>query len=193
MNIFPIVFKRTMEMLTDRHYIISKKVSLAKSVEDIKNLLDKNNQHCAIFVKKKIQEISPKYKKVLVFFSIEKFGIKELRIKVKEILQLKIDHVIFILQNKFTSHGQRLLNKYTKLEAEIFYFSEMMINPIHHELVPKHQLLTKEETKQFYQRIGKKIPCIKVSDRICRHYNGKIGQIFRIYRQNELYYRIVAY
>lgn len=132
------------------------------------------------------------YKKVMVFFSMEKFGVKQLRVKVENINNLSIDHVIFILDTKFTSHGQRLLNKHAQLEEEIFYFHEMLINPVQHYLVPKHELLTLEETQLFYQNVGKKIACIKVSERICRHFNGKIGQIFRIYRKNGPYFRMVV-
>ena len=132
------------------------------------------------------------YKKVMIFFSAEKFGVKQLRIKVNKINELRIDHVIFVLDTKFTSHGQRLLNKHVKLEEEIFYFNEMIINPVKHYLVPKYELLTPYETKQFYENVGKKIACVKVSERICRHFNGKIGQIFRIHRQNGPYFRIVV-
>lgn len=133
-----------------------------------------------------------RYKKVMIFFSAEKFGVKQLRVKVNKINELCIDHVIFILDTKFTSHGQRLLNKHVKLEEEIFYFNEMIINPVKHYLVPQYQLLTPNETKQFYKNVGKKIACVKVTERICRHFNGKIGQIFRIHRQNGPYFRIVV-
>ena len=47
------------------------------------------------------------------------------------------------------------------------------------------------ETKLMIEKFGKKIPNIKITDKICRYYNGKIDQIFRIYRKNKLYYRIV--
>ena len=176
-------------MLKDRHYILPKYVP--KIIDSPSILFDEYNG--VIFVKKLAQTKPNKlYKKVMVFFSIEKFGIKQLRVKIDEIKELLIDHVIFVVDNKFTSHGHKLLNQHLKLEEEIFYFNEMMIDAVNHQLVPKHELLTLSETKKFLANIGSKIPCIKVNDRICRHFNGKINQIFRIYRANELYYRIVV-
>lgn len=186
MELFEKVFKNTIEMLKDREYI------LPKNINDIDLNSIFKNKIGTIFVKKIVDKNEHVYKKVMIFFSIEKFGIKELRIKVEEIEEEKIDHVIFILDNKFTSHGQRLLNQFVKLHEEIFYFYEMMINPTKHEFTPMHELLTDDETNQFIKQVGTKIPCIKISDRICRHFNGKIGQIFRIYRKNVLTYRIVA-
>ena len=78
------------------------------------------------------------------------------------------------------------------MEIEIFYFNEMIFNITKHVLVPKHELLNDTETKLFFQKFGKKIPYIKKNDKICRYFNGKIDQVFRIYRQNEIYYRIVV-
>ena len=68
----------------------------------------------------------------------------------------------------------------------------MQFDPTSHELVPKHELLTPEEKEAFLRCLDKKIPCIKVTDRIVRHYDGRCGQIFRIYRKSELYYRLVV-
>jgi DNA-directed RNA polymerase subunit H (RpoH/RPB5) len=191
---FPIVFERTLEMLKDRKYKIPKKLKNFKlTTENMKTFL---NTHCGTIYAKNYEteqggKQKKKYTKIMIFFSITKFGIKEMRTKMKDILSQKIDHIILVLENKFTLHGQKLLNSYDNLEKEVFYFNEMIINAVNHTFVPKHELLSKQNSKILIKTVGSKIPCIKKNDRICRHFNGKCGQIFRIYRKNELYYRIV--
>ena len=188
---FAQVYKHTIQMLRDRNYKLSK-----RSIEFFKDpweiLKDTNPSPGAIFAKKKVSNTSPKYKKVMVFFSADKFGVKPLRGKILEIHELQIDHVILILESKFTSHGQRHLDAYPDLEKEIFYYWEMLANPLAHNLVPKHELLSPEKCKEMILHAGPKLPCIKVKDRIARHYNAKIGQIFKIYRNHSLYYRCVT-
>lgn len=184
-----IVFQRTIEMCRDRGY------KLPQLVHDIhenpQQLIDFHQG--TIYVKKKTQEESPKYELIMIHFAVTKFGIKDIRIKIDQFKQKNINHIILVLAHKFTLHGQRKLNEQKQIEKEIFYFHELIINPIHHDLVPKHELLSESETKALVQTIGKKLPGIKVTDRICRHYHGKIGQIFRIYRTNQqLFFRIVT-
>lgn len=196
MSNFPLVFQRTMEMLRDRKYILPSKLKNLKLPSTSKDFFD--TYHGNVYVKQKIPKSyrknkKKKYRKILLFFSVAKFGVKELRLKMEQIKSNKIDHVIFILEHKFTLHGQKLLTCQARLglEKEIFYFSELLINAVNHEFVPKHELLTNKETKQLIETVGKKIPCIKKNDIICRHFNGKIGQIFKIYRKNEIYYRMI--
>ena len=78
-----------------------------------------------------------------------------------------------------------------KTELEIFYEHEMIYNVTKHVLVPKHELLDEKHTKLIFKKFGKKIPSIKSTDRVSRYYNGKPNQIFKIYRNNEIFFRLV--
>lgn len=195
MSEFPLIFQRTMEMLHDRKYILPSQLkNLKLPCESTKKFFEKYRGN--VYVKQRIRRKSStakgkKYRNIMIFFSISKFGVKELRLKMKQILSNEIDHVIFILNKKFTLHGQKFLQETSDLEKEIFYFKELLINAVNHEFVPKHKLLTKKQAKRLITVVGKKIPCIKKNDIICRHFNGKIGQIFKIYRKNEIYYRMI--
>jgi DNA-directed RNA polymerase subunit H (RpoH/RPB5) len=43
------------------------------------------------------------------------------------------------------------------------------------------------------EKFGKnKLPQIKFNDPISRYFNCQVGDIFKIYRKNEMYYRIVS-
>jgi DNA-directed RNA polymerase I, II, and III subunit RPABC1 len=187
MQLFPVAFNRTITMLQDRNYILNKKT--IQITEDQCHVFEPTT---IIFVKKKvIIKNQEKYMNIMVHFTLVKFGIKNLREIIKHLIYCSIDHVIFIHYHSLTSQAKKLLQQNKTLTEEIFYFDEMIINPINHVLVPKHELLTPTETTKLLQTFGTNIPCIKSSDRICRHYHGTAGQIFRIYRKHELYYRLV--
>ena len=174
-------------MLLCRNYKIKKK-KLQQLQKDASTF--NNSKQFCITLKKCVGE--HQYKKVFVCFSTDKFGIKLLRQKIVEITNDRIDHVIFVLNNKFTSHARRLIETHSTIQHELFFWNEMLICPIEHELVPKHQLLSPEEKIQFEKVFGTKIPGIKVSDRICRYYFGEVGDMFRIHRKQGIYYRIVV-
>ena len=82
---------------------------------------------------------------------------------------------------------------------EVFKEADLMIDIVSHISVPKHILLTEEETAiclQDYLLKKREIPKILLSDPISKYFNAKVGQIFRIIRPSELscesiYYRLV--
>ncbi len=68
-----------------------------------------------------------------------------------------------------------------------------------HQLVPKHEVLTKEETKEVLEMFGaqkEQLPKILGSDPICKEIGAKKGDVLRILRKSEtggesVYYRVV--
>ena len=71
---------------------------------------------------------------------------------------------------------------------------------LNHILVPKHEILTKEEEKDFLEKINIKkedLPRIRKEDPAIRHLNPKIGNIIRIERHSptagkSYFYRVVS-
>ena len=178
------IYYNTIEMLVDRNYNMEKYLKNKKLIQITDEQLTQNTR---IIINENDD------KKVHIFFFNEKMGVNEIKILFGELKELKVTHFIFITKNKLTSYAKKEMNKSGRnMEIEIFYNDEMLMNVTKHVLVPKHELLTEVETKLFIKKIGKKIPHIKKTDKVCRYYNGKIDQIFRIYRQNEIYYRIVT-
>jgi DNA-directed RNA polymerase subunit H (RpoH/RPB5) len=69
--------------------------------------------------------------------------------------------------------------------TEIFEESELLINLVDHCMVPKHEILTKEEAESFYKEFNCKkrnIPKMLTDDPVARYYNVKVGDIVRILR-----------
>ena len=70
-------------------------------------------------------------------------------------------------------------------KTEIFTEVELMINLIDYVLVPKHEVLSKEEVENFYKEFNCKkrnMPKILYSEPVARYYNVKPGDIMRILR-----------
>jgi len=72
--------------------------------------------------------------------------------------------------------------------TQLFLKSELLTDKLDNNLVPKHVLLTKEQTEQFFidYNIKKKhMPKINYNDPIAKYYNAKPGDVFKIIRPSE--------
>ena len=75
----------------------------------------------------------------------------------------------------------------------------MIFNITHHELVPKHIILTKEEENELLEKYNTtrgKLPKLSKSDPIAKYYGMKSDQICKILRKSPevgeyVYYRLV--
>lgn len=84
------------------------------------------------------------------------------------------------------------------INSEIFFEHELMEDIPSKFFIPEHQLLTEEEKKNILDTF-KETDIAKMNDTdiMCRHYNGKIGDIFRIIRPSitagyNIFYRRVV-
>ena len=74
------------------------------------------------------------------------------------------------------------------------------INILEHELVPKHEVLSKEEKEAVLNKFNitkNKLPKINSSDSVLQHIKAKSGDVIRIIRNSEtsgesVYYRVVV-
>lgn len=81
---------------------------------------------------------------------------------------------------------QFILTKYP--HTEIFLQDNLMNNLVDNTMVPKHQLLTKEEKRKVMKEYGVKksqLPLLLSGDPVARYYNMKPGDICRIIRPSE--------
>jgi len=80
------------------------------------------------------------------------------------------------------------------LGIEIFHYKELLYNPSHHDLVPKHEIINKEDCPYSENEL----PVIDVNDVMARYLNMTPGQICKITRTNtscgtSIYYRICRF
>ena len=118
----------------------------------------------------------------------------------KEILELleftrdsfflqKRDTVIFII-----CYGESLHEMHTNLEMkdedlQIFHQSRLITNISHHNLVPKHEIISDKDKeylkKKFKLQSLEKLPHIATSDPMAKYLNMRHGDICRIYRASK--------
>lgn len=110
----------------------------------------------------------------------------------------KSDHEIIIVEEITPRAWQTIKHDFPFVE--IFLKKEMMFNLIDSIYVPKHILLSHEESEQFMKEYDLRKPegaRIFLSDPVSRYYNAELDQVFRIERPSETsgvvnYYRLVV-
>jgi len=72
--------------------------------------------------------------------------------------------------------------------VETFTLDELMINISHHEIVPKHELITPEEAKALLTGLKLKtpaqLPIIYKTDPMARYIGARSGDVVRIHRKS---------
>jgi len=142
-----------------------------------------------------ISKSYPKEDTVLVIFHEKKIGIDILKLIISEMNDINITHTILIVKQKVTSFAKKEISKLSsKYSFEIFLENEMLFNITKHRIVPLHILLNENETKEIIDCYGKRafyLPKIYKTDAICKYYDGEVGNIFKIEREKNIYYRVV--
>ncbi|WEW54891.1 DNA-directed RNA polymerases II 24 kDa polypeptide (RNA polymerase II subunit 5) [Emydomyces testavorans] len=103
---------------------------------------------------------------------------------------------IFITQSPMSPSAIRLLTGIPGRFCEHFLEQELLVNITHHELVPKHVLLSAEEKKRLLQRYRLKesqLPRIQVGDPVAKYLGLRRGQVVKIIRKSETAGRYASY
>lgn len=113
----------------------------------------------------------------------------------EKLKQEKGKHKIVIIDDSvFPSY------KKTNYLVEAFKISELMLNLIDVKYCPKIQLLTEKEANKVledYNVTKKQLPQFELSDPMVRYYDGRKGDIFKIFRSSivsgvSIAYRVVV-
>jgi len=178
--------KTIIEMLSDRGYNVSKYLDDI-SLDEIKTSYAKTNINIIL-----------DSGKINTIFWDEPLNISKINKHIIKLKKKELNFVILILgrsniNDEITISQERNLNIiFGNINYEIFYIDEIVFNVTKHHYVPKHILLNENESKIIYDAYGHNLPLIDKTDIIARYYGGKIGNIFKIIRPNNLYYRKVA-
>ncbi|KAG4302474.1 hypothetical protein PCK1_001310 [Pneumocystis canis] len=104
---------------------------------------------------------------------------------------------ILIYQTSITPSANKIIATMAgKFTIEAFQESDLLVNITHHELVPKHIVLTPEEKKELLERYRLKetqLPRIQMADPVARYYGLKRGQTVKIIRRSETSGRYASY
>ena len=189
------VRKTIIEMITDRGYVIPEIENLTFEQFMIKY----NNKNLDIFINDK-----EKNKKIYIHFynelkNFSKSDLKGVMQKITSEYQDEDINIILLLREKENSAVTKELQKPSFKNVEIFLKNNMIFNITHHELVPKHIILSSEEEKEVLERYNTtkgKLPKISSTDPVAKYYGMKTNQICKIIRKSPevgsyIYYRLV--
>lgn len=101
----------------------------------------------------------------------------------------------FIIVQDITGKIEETINSYDT-QVEIFKFNKLQSDITEHILVPKHEVLTKDEGEnvlESYRARKRDMPLIRTNEDVAKYYNMKPGEITRIYRPSPLTCEAIAY
>nr|XP_020467905.1 DNA-directed RNA polymerases I, II, and III subunit RPABC1 isoform X1 [Monopterus albus] len=135
---------------------------------------------------------------MFVFFPEEpKVGIKTIKMYCQRMQEENITRAIIVVQMGMTpSAKQSLVDMAPKYILEQFLQQELLINITEHELVPEHNVMTKEEVTELLARYKLKesqLPRIQAGDPVARYFGLKRGQVVKIIRPSETAGRYITY
>ncbi|PPR02620.1 hypothetical protein CVT24_002191 [Panaeolus cyanescens] len=135
---------------------------------------------------------------IFVFFSDEKsVGVKTMK-KLLGILEEKsIQRGIIVFPNAMTPSARKVIVAMAaQYRLEEFAEADLLVNIVHHTLVPRHDVLTAEEKKillEKYRLKESQLPRIQLADPVARYYGLRRGQVVKITRPSETSGRYASY
>jgi DNA-directed RNA polymerases I, II, and III subunit RPABC1 len=133
----------------------------------------------------------------VVFLSEATFGVNTIKGFIRETIDGNYKSGILITHVPVSSAARKMLisvESYTKVEC--FLEEDLLVNITHHDLVPKHVLLSRDEKVALLKRYRLKetqLPRILQRDPVARYLGLKRGQVVKIIRKSETAGRYASY
>lgn len=124
-------------------------------------------------------------------------GIKQMRSFAQSLISANHHTGILITNVNITPAALKIIPAVaSETRIECFLEQDLLVNITHHELVPKHVLLSKMEKAKLLDRYRLKdtqLPRIQVGDPVARYYGLRRGQVVKIIRKSETAGRYASY
>lgn len=131
------------------------------------------------------------------FLADTNVGIKQMRSFAQVLSQGNFHTGILVTHVHITPAAMKIVPAVaSETRIECFLEQDLLVNITHHELVPKHVLLSKEERTKLLQRYRLKdtqLPRIQVGDPVARYLGLRRGQVVKIIRTSETAGRYASY
>lgn len=124
-------------------------------------------------------------------------GIKQMRTFVQHCSANNFATGILVTSVNITPAALKIIPAVSnETRVECFVESDLLVNITHHELVPKHVLLSRVEKAALLSRYRLKdtqLPRIQLGDPVSRYYGLRRGQVVKIIRKSETAGRYASY
>ncbi|WFD31053.1 DNA-directed RNA polymerases II 24 kDa polypeptide (RNA polymerase II subunit 5) [Malassezia sp. CBS 17886] len=136
--------------------------------------------------------------RLFVFYATERnVGVKTMRQFINVLEEKSITRGIIIWSDKMTSAAKKVIEAMRlQLVLEDFEEAYLLVNITHHQLVPKHEVLSAEEKAALLERYRLKesqLPRIQQVDPVARYFGLSRGQVVKITRPSETSGRYCSY
>jgi len=131
------------------------------------------------------------------FLADTNVGIKQMRTFAQTLSEQRHHTGILVTNVSITPAAMKIIPAVSnECRIECFMEQDLLVNITHHELVPKHVLLSKEERARLLDRYRLKdtqLPRIQVADPVARYLGLRRGQVVKIIRKSETAGRYASY
>lgn len=131
-------------------------------------------------------------KSILVHFIVHSQKKKVCVDEIKEIFKKKYFAYIIIVPDKLSFDSNLEIQKHKNVQ--IFTYDYFLFPVAHHAFVPKHIKLTENEKKDFLKVRNvtlDQLPILRDTDPIVKYYGWGIGEIIKIERPGNNFYRVI--
>jgi DNA-directed RNA polymerase subunit H (RpoH/RPB5) len=126
--------------------------------------------------------------KCVVYLILAKIGKEKIQ---KLVTDNENIHLIIISDSAITSKGKQAMIGYN---IETFLVRQLIFNILNHKFQPKFTLLQQKDVELLMNTLKcnlNDLPKIKTTDPVALYYRAKPKQVFRIDRDDGIYYRLV--
>lgn len=141
------------------------------------------------FVIHKCKEKDP-LDQIYVFFPEEpKVGVKSVTSYSNRMKEDKVYNAIVVVRKGLSPQAKQSISLVNKcFNMDVFEEAQLLVNVTKHVLVPKHELLTKDQKDELLKRFKvteTRLPRILVDDPVAKYYGLKRGQVVKITRKSQ--------
>eukprot|EP00124_Ichthyophonus_hoferi_P002800 Ihof_evm3s208 gene=Ihof_evmTU3s208 len=171
------VRKTLFQMCYDRGYLVSQ-TELDMTLEEFRahHGDDPQRSELTIFVANKDDVAN----KLYVFFpEDDKIGVGPIKTYFERMQTESVYRAIVVVKSGITPMAKSHMSKIPKYNMEMFLESELLVNIMEHELVPKHVILTDEEKGEVlkhYKVRETQLPRMQRNDPVARYFGLVRGQ-----------------
>jgi len=144
-----------------------------------------------------VQQVDDPSQQLYVFFpEDERPDVKTLTLMFELMHEKGVSNAIIVVEKELSPFARKSLAGISEFKVEVFREDELLIDITEHELVPKHEVLSRGEKAQLLERYTLKdsqLPRMYVTDPITRYFGLRRGDVVKIIRSSETAGRYVTY